>query len=80
MHAGVGTVSRHAGQVPQQVFQGPEGGSGGGHLSLNSLGTPPQAFPAPSGLPVVRRGQLLDDVVDTHQAFLLPRHGHGFLR
>lgn len=74
MHAGVGTVSRHAGQVPQQVLQGPGGGSGGGRLSLNSLGSPPQPFPAPPGLPVVRRGQLLDDVVDPHQAFLLPRH------
>lgn len=49
-------------------------------LSLTSLGSPPPPFPAPPGLPVVRRGQLLDDIVNPHQALLLPWHRHGLLR
>lgn len=51
-------------------------------LGWEWIGTPePQlpceptiAFPTPPGLPIVWRGQLLDDVMDTHQAFILPRH------
>lgn len=79
MHAGVGTVSRHAGQVPQQVLQGPAGRSGGRTPESQLPWEPAKPSPVPPDLPVVRWGQLLDDIVDPHQAFLLPRHGHGFL-
>lgn len=47
-------------------------GEEGEKLSLCSFGTPPQLLPTPQSIPVMWRGELLDDIVDSYQAFFLP--------